>query len=50
LNYSKYVEVGQKNISSSDDYNSHNTEQLDVKGVKALLMKLDIIHHMLPSV
>ncbi|SPY08742.1 polysaccharide biosynthesis protein [Oligella urethralis] len=40
LNYAKYVEQGQKNLSTIEDYNSHNTERLDVEGMKELLMKL----------
>lgn len=40
LNYSKYVEQGEVNISESTDYNSHNTLRLDVPGMQALLMKL----------
>ena len=44
LNYSKFMEQGEEKISLSKDYNSHNTVQLDVKGMKALLRKLDFIH------
>jgi UDP-N-acetylglucosamine 4,6-dehydratase len=40
LNYAKFVEQGDRNISSSEDYNSNNTTQLDVEGMKALLAKL----------
>ncbi len=40
LNYSKFVEVGEEKISRMEDYNSHNTERLDVEGMKKLLMKL----------
>ena len=40
LNYSKFVEVGEEKISHMEDYNSHNTERLDVDGMKKLLMKL----------
>lgn len=40
LNYSKFVDEGELNISISDDYNSHNTERLDVGGMKKLLMRL----------
>lgn len=40
LNYSKFVEVGEEKISRTEDYNSHNTERLDVDGMKALLLKL----------
>jgi UDP-N-acetylglucosamine 4,6-dehydratase/5-epimerase len=40
LNYGKYVEQGEVKISDAVDYNSHNTERLDVPGMQALLMKL----------
>ena len=40
LNYGKYVEQGEVKISEATDYNSHNTERLDITGMKALLMKL----------
>jgi UDP-N-acetylglucosamine 4,6-dehydratase len=40
LNYSKFVEQGETKISEAADYNSHNTERLDVAGTQALLMKL----------
>ena len=40
LNYSKFVEQGEVKISESIDYNSHNTERLDIAGMQALLMKL----------
>jgi UDP-N-acetylglucosamine 4,6-dehydratase/5-epimerase len=43
LNYEKYVEQGEKRISQSGDYNSHNTRQLDVPQMKELLLKLDFI-------
>ncbi|HBN3721573.1 TPA: polysaccharide biosynthesis protein, partial [Escherichia coli] len=43
LNYSKYYEHGDKNLSLVEDYNSHNTQQLDIEGMKTLLRKLDFI-------
>lgn len=43
LNYGKFVEQGEFKISESADYNSHNTERLDVAGMQALLMKLSFI-------
>jgi len=43
LNYAKYVEEGQEEISRAEDYNSHNTERLDVEGMRRLLLKLDFI-------
>lgn len=43
LNYGKYVEHGEIQISEAEDYNSHNTEQLDINGMKDLLSKLDFM-------
>ena len=43
LNYDKFMDRGSARITSSTDYNSHNTERLDVEGMKALLMKLRFI-------
>lgn len=40
LNYGKFVEQGETKISLATDYNSHNTERLDIAGMQALLMKL----------
>jgi UDP-N-acetylglucosamine 4,6-dehydratase/5-epimerase len=40
LNYGKFVEQGEIKISEAEDYNSHNTNRLDVEGMKQLLMKL----------
>ena len=42
LNYQKYEDIGNKKIDKVEDYNSHNTERLDVKGMKELLLKLDL--------
>lgn len=43
LNYGKYVEQGEEKISNSADYNSHNTTQLDLEGMKTLLRKLEFV-------
>ncbi|AKH63233.1 MULTISPECIES: polysaccharide biosynthesis protein [Photorhabdus] len=43
LNYGKYFDQGDKTISELEDYNSHNTQRLDVEGMKKLLLKLDFI-------
>jgi UDP-glucose 4-epimerase len=43
LNYAKYFVEGELEIAALDDYTSHNTERLDVEGVKRLLLKLDYI-------
>ena len=43
LNYEKFVELGESKITTSHDYHSHNTDRLDVAGVKALLEQLEMI-------
>ncbi|MCJ8168345.1 polysaccharide biosynthesis protein [Atopomonas sediminilitoris] len=43
LNYAKFVEQGEEKISRTEDYNSHNTERLDVGGMQRLLLKLDFM-------
>ncbi len=40
LNYGLYFDVGDQVTAFFDDYTSHNTEVLDVEGVKALLLSL----------
>ncbi|WP_440030340.1 polysaccharide biosynthesis protein [Chromobacterium amazonense] len=40
LNYGKFVEQGEVKISEAVEYNSHNTNRLDVEGMKKLLLKL----------
>jgi UDP-N-acetylglucosamine 4,6-dehydratase len=43
LNYGKFVEQGEVKISEASDYNSHNTNRLDVAGMQALLLKLQFM-------
>lgn len=43
LNYNKFVNEGEVKVTESEDYNSHNTDRLDVEGMKKLLLKLDYI-------
>ena len=43
LNYSSYFSEGEKELSNIDDYNSHNTEQKNIEGLKELLFKLDFV-------
>ncbi len=40
LNYGKFVDQGESQLTEAVDYNSHNTARLDVEGMKALLLKL----------
>jgi UDP-glucose 4-epimerase len=43
LNYENFFTDGAEKISNYEDYHSHNTSQLDIDGMKNLLLKLDII-------
>ena len=45
--HAKFVVEGEMEITMFHDYTSHNTQQLDVNGVKKLLMKLDFIQERL---
>lgn len=47
LNYNLYFTEGEAAISKLSDYTSHNTDRLDVEGVKQLLLKLDFIQEQL---
>lgn len=40
LNYDKYFVEGQAELATIEDYHSHNTQRLDVQGMKELLLKL----------
>ena len=42
LNYQKYVDQGNADLENIEDYNSHNTNRLDIEGMKKLLLKLDL--------
>jgi len=42
LNYEKYFSQGDSHVQDFEDYNSHNTNQLDVEGMKELLRKIGI--------
>ncbi len=43
LNYAMYFTEGEQQISTLDDYTSHNTERLSVPEIKKLLLTLDYI-------
>jgi UDP-glucose 4-epimerase len=43
LNYDKFFVEGNEEISRIEDYHSHNTQRLDVEGMKELLLKLRFI-------
>ncbi len=45
LNYSKYFEEGEEEVTQAVDYNSHNTEQLSKDAVKELLLTIPYIRN-----
>jgi len=49
LNYGKYFSVGEEKVTDSTDYNSHNTNRLNVAQVKERLMTLDLIRNALAA-
>jgi UDP-N-acetylglucosamine 4,6-dehydratase/5-epimerase len=42
LNYGKFFTEGESRVAEMEDYNSHNTTQLDIERTKELLLKLDL--------
>lgn len=42
LNYDRYIDKGTSRMEEVDEYNSHNTDRLDKKGMIRLLKKLDM--------
>lgn len=49
LNYDKYFVEGNKKFEQVEDYNSHNTERLNVEQIKETLLKLDYIQEELKN-
>ena len=47
LNYNKYYNVGQQDLSQKSDYHSHNTHRLSIKEIKDMLLKLELIQNAL---
>lgn len=43
LNYDKYFDVGDEQLSSSTEFNSHNTERLNVPQIKEKLLKIEYV-------
>ncbi|MBQ9646978.1 MAG: polysaccharide biosynthesis protein, partial [Oscillospiraceae bacterium] len=42
LNYDNYFSKGNQRLADAESYTSHNTERLDVEGMKRLLLKLKL--------
>ena len=49
INYDEYFIEGSEDVSSMDDYTSHNTERLDIKAVERTLLKLQIVRDAIAS-
>lgn len=47
LNYDRFFSEGEVAISKIEDYNSHNTQQQDVNGMKSLLIDLPMVQEMM---
>lgn len=47
LNYSTYVEVGDKKLSEVEEYNSHNTDRLDADQLRERLLGLPLVQQAL---
>ena len=43
LNYNKYFVEGEKKVTASEDYNSHNTQRLCINEIKEKLLGLDYV-------
>jgi UDP-glucose 4-epimerase len=47
LNYGKYFQEGETKVSHFEDYNSHNTQRLNIEETKQALLKLNYIQNVL---
>jgi UDP-glucose 4-epimerase len=43
LNYDKFFVEGELDLSTIEDYTSHNTQRLDIAGVQSTLKNLSLI-------
>ncbi len=43
LNYERYFSEGIEDVTKYSEYHSHNTQQLDIEGMKTLLLRLPVI-------
>lgn len=49
LNYDKYFVVGDQKLTTEEEYNSHNTQRLDLLGIKEKLLELEYIRNELKA-
>jgi len=47
LNYDKYFVEGSEKLSNTQEYNSHNTQRLDIHQMKQTLLTIDNIDELL---
>ncbi|MEJ9228299.1 polysaccharide biosynthesis protein [Peribacillus butanolivorans] len=45
LNYEKYFAEGDKKLSTEEEYNSHNTQILNIEQIKEKLLELEYVKH-----
>ncbi|MFF5396698.1 polysaccharide biosynthesis protein [Peribacillus butanolivorans] len=45
LNYDKYFAEGDKKLSTEEEYNSHNTQILNIEQIKEKLLELEYVKH-----
>ena len=45
LNYNKFFIEGESEISTQEDYNSHNTKRLNIEEIKGMLLKIDYVQN-----
>ena len=50
LNYSLYFSEGREDVSTQVDYNSHNTERLDLDGMCCLLEQLEPVQRAMQGI
>ena len=49
LNYNKYFDIGDENLSHSEEFNSHNTTRLSRRELRDLLLTTDYVQHQLEN-
>ena len=49
LNYDKYFVEGDRELSTEEEYNSHNTERLNIEQIKTKLLALDYVNEQLEN-
>ena len=49
LNYDKYFVLGDQKLTTEEEYNSHNTQRLDLLGIKEKLLELEYVRNELKA-